>query len=245
MNKKVLTVIKIFMVFALLLSLSIFSVTAENTPYSDNEIEKIGIDQFKILGLYGTHRFNLSEPGNTLFSEGYILFSNTYNTSITISLSTTNKLSILDLDENGDPRVHNKTVPPIHESVVFNPIYDPSWIKLDETVFTIEPRSQYKTYYAIEMPKNSVWKHIDEDTANGFLGYIIIKEKKDANPGMNIGIDYRYKVFTLFTGECSSDVFFIDPIYFVIFAIVIVGIIVTYILSKKLELVEVDNGGKV
>lgn len=239
MDKKVLTVIKIFMVSMLLSSLSIFSVTAENTPYSDNEIEKLGIDQFKILGLYGTHRFNLSKPGSSLFSEGYILFSNTYNTSITILLSTTNKLSILDLDENGTPRIHTK----IDKNIVFKPITDKSWIKLNETVFTIEPRSQYKAYYTVEMPKNRVWKGIDETTTNGFLGYIIIKEKKDANPGMNIGIDYRYKVFTLFTGECSSDVFFIDPIYLIIFAVVIVGIIVTYILSKKLEWVEVDDGG--
>jgi len=244
MNKHILAATKIFMVFMLLSSLSIFSVTAENTPYSDNEIEKIGIDQFKILGLYGTHRFNLSEPGSSLFSEGYILFSNTYNTSIVISLSTTNKLSILDLGENGDPRVHNRTDPPIHESVVFNPIYDTSWIKLNETVFTIEPRSQYRAYYTVEMPKNSVWKHINENTNNGFLGYILIKEKKNANPGMNIGIDYRYKIFTLFTGECSSDVFFIDPVYLIVFAVVIAGIIVTYILSKKLEWVDVNDGGK-
>lgn len=239
MDKKNLAVIKIFLVLMLLSSFSIFSVMAENIPYSDNEIEKIGIDQFKILGLYGTHRFNLSEPGSTLFSEGYILFSNTHNTSITISLSTTNTLAIIDLDKNGNPRVHTT----ISEDIIFKPVPDISWVKLNEAVFTIEPRSQYRAYYTVEMSKNSVWKGIDEDTANGFLGYIIIKEKKDATSGMNIGIDYRYKVFTLFTGECVYDVFFVDPIYIIIFAGVIAGTVILYILYKKMEWVDVDDGG--
>jgi len=240
MDKKNLAAIKIFLVFMLLSSFSIFSAMAENIPYSNDEIEELGYDHFKILGLIGIHKYNLSEQGSTLLSEGYVLFSNTYNTSITISLSTTNTLSIMDLDKNKNPRFHHT----ISEDTVFKPVPDISWIKLDETVFTIEPYSKYKAYYTVEMPKVDAWESIDENTSNGFLGYIIIKEKKDANSGMNIGIDYCYKVFTLFTGEYVSDVFFVDPIYFIAAIIVIAGIIVAYVLYTKLEWVDVKDGGE-
>lgn len=239
MDKKNLVVIKILLVFILLSSLSIFSATAENIPYSNDEIEELGYDNFRILGLDGFHSFNLSEHGSMLFSKGYLLFSNPCNSSVTISLSTTNTLSIVDLDKAGNPRVHTK----VSNDIIFKPVPDISWIKLDETVFTIEPNSRYKAYYTVEMSKVDAWGSIDENTSNGLLGYIIIKEKKDATPGMNIGINYRYKVFTLFTGECPSDVFFIDPVYLIVFAVAVIGIASMYVLWQKLEWVDVDDGG--
>lgn len=239
MDKKNLMVIKIFLIFMLLSSFSIFSVMAENTPYTNDELENLGYSDFRVLGLIGIHNFNLSEYGNMLFSEGYLLFANPSKSPITISLSTKNTLSIMDLDNSKNPRIHTK----ISEDIIFKPVPDTSWIKLDEPVFTIEPYSKYKAYYTVEMPKVDTWNGIGKNTSNGFLGYISIKEKENPEPGGNIGIDYDYKVFTLFTGEYVSNVFFIEPIYLIAAIIVIVGIIVAYIVYTKLEWVDAEDGG--
>lgn len=186
MNNKIL-------VFCLL-TLTVFSmmVQAENIPLTEQQIQQHGTGKIQLDNGIGVIVFNMSEQTNSLNSEGMISVTNTNEYPVSIQCTVIDTLSVVDLDEQGKPRIHTR----ISDKVTFTSIPDPGWIHLTEEEFTINPLSTYQLGYSVFIP-GIQRENLRSDT--GFLCYINVKKISDQTSGAQIGIDYNYKVFLLFT----------------------------------------------
>jgi len=126
--------------------------------------------------------------------DGFITVSNTYNNSVIITCQLVTELSSVDFDENRQPRLHKV----ISDHIIFEPIPDVSWITLESESARVNPCSVYNFRYTIDIPQDSGYS-FDKDT--GYLLYINVKKTLENATGANIGIDYNYKLFLIFTGS--------------------------------------------
>lgn len=207
-----------------LLSSITINAYAENIPISDEGLQKIGLNKIRLENGIGVIVFNLSKTGDYLRSNGYLTMSNTYNTSITMSCDIVTKLSIVDLSENGTPRIH----PIISNNTLIKPIPDASWISLEENKATINPFSIYNFNYTVNIPYNN-----DFNSKEGYLVYIHITKDMENATGANIGIDYNYKLFIIFTGETKQSMFFSQWMIMLLPIVPIIGILFFYKSKKK------------
>lgn len=234
-TKKARTATILLAILWLLVGLSNISV-AENIPISEEELEKIGLNKIRLESGIGVIMFNLSESSNHLKASGYLTVSNTYNTSITISCQIVTKLSTVDLNEDGTPRIH-KTISNI---IIFKPVPDGSWITLEKDNALVSPCSIYNFRYIVDIP-------LDEDTTfsadEGYLVYIHIKKTTENATGMQIGINYNYKLFLIFTGELEQGIVFstwmLIPIPFVIGGI----LFITYKQKRRKDPFKIKDTG--
>ncbi len=150
---------------------------------------------------YGYHSFDFSitEPGDTLFSEGYIAIENPTGSVAHISLLLFGGLKEVDRGPTG-PRTHT-----VSDDVVFYAIPDLSWIRLSEREFTIDPGSEYRVSYTVEIPAMEAYESIDGNVTRGFLAYINVRGAATAGTGATIGVNYDYKAFLTFQGEYEED----------------------------------------
>ena len=184
----------------LLIGLSNISV-AENIPISKEGLEQMGLNKVRLESGIGVIVFNLSESSDCLKASGYLTLSNTYNASATITCRIITRLSVVDLNEDGNPRLH-KT---ISNNIIFFPIPDDSWITLEDEKAAINPHSIYNFRYTVDIPLN---EGIVFDNNEGYLLYINVKKTIENATGANIGIDYNYKLFLIFTGELKQGIVF-------------------------------------
>lgn len=230
MHKKNSSVIAFMLAISLglLLSFCILS-DAASIPYSEEELQKIGFNKFVLFNNIGVFEFNVSESGEVLVSRGCFTLANTYNYSLSVSLEVMTELSVTDLDENKTPRVH----PRISDEIVFYPLPDSSWVVLDEENIIIKPESSCKVYYNVSIPKKKV-----EVLGNnhGYLTYINIKKGMESQPGMNIGINYNYKIFFKFTRDTSESVFSFSPFYLIPIGLVGAVVAIYFLKGKHGEL---------
>lgn len=178
---------------------------------------------------YHTFDFNITEPGDALFSEGYIAIENPTNSVAHISLSSFGGLKKVDQGPMG-PRTHT-----VSDEVVFYAIPDISWIRLNEGEFTIDPRSEYRVGYTVEMPAISAYDAINGNVSRGFLAYINIRGEAPTGTGGKIGINYNYKVFLTFQGEYKEEVTLsLSPwvIYVALSAVAVAVIILVFAITK-------------
>lgn len=196
---------------------------AENIPISEEGLQKIGTNKIRLENGIGVIVFNLTKTGDQLLSDGYLTMSNTYNTSVTMHCSIITKLSTVDLDENNEPRIHET----ISDNIIFKPIPDPSWLTLETNQATIEPFSIYNFRYKVKIPFQNNFNN-----SIGYLVYIHITKTMENATGANIGIDYNYKLFIIFTGEKNSFVIS-QYIIYAIPVISIIGLISIYKTKKK------------
>lgn len=168
------------------------SVYAENIPISSSSVEKIGVNKIRLESGIGVLVFDMSEEkqGDILRGNGYLTMSNTYNNSFGFTCRVVTVLSTVDLDVDGNNRIH----PKINPVIVFKPLPDSSYVTLEDTHAVIEPFSVYHFRYEIRIPICRVL-----NDREGYLFYINIGRDLSNSSGMNIAINYNYKVFIIFT----------------------------------------------
>jgi len=223
----------VLVILWLLLGLSIISNSnAENIPLSKEGLEKIGLNKVRLESGIGVIVFNLSESYDKLEADGYLTVSNTYNASVIISCRIITKLSAVDLDESGMFRVHKK----ISDNVIFKPIPAESWITLEDDKAVIDPHSVYNFRYAVDIPLSS---EDSFDTSEGYLLYINVRKDLGNATGVQIGIDYDYKLFIIFTGELKQENLVFSLWMLLLIPIPIVGGTLILYKNKKLKKVKV------
>ena len=194
--------------------------------YSEEELANLPNNEFQVLNSIGAHFFNLSERGR-LESEGCVSLSNTYDKPVSVKLEViTGQLSTVDLDDEGNPRTHK-----VSDSTYIHPFPKP-WIILSEDEIVIPANSWYRIHYTVKIPYEDAWKYIEHNTSNGFLGYINIKKGTETTGGMNIGINYNYKIFSLFSGEYQESTM---GFYFFAGILAIIGGLVLHLVYNKIE----------
>lgn len=198
LRSKAISAIIVLVLLWLLIGLASIISTAENIPLSELQLEKIGLNKIRLESGIGVLVFNLSKYHDKLTGSGYVVLSNTHNESVLVNCHIITKMSPVDLDEYGNPRIHEV----ISNSVIFDAIPDGSWLTLEDDKATIKPYHQYKFRYNLNIPLSSEYKF---DTGKGFLVYINIKKKLENASGMNIGIDYSYKLFIYFEGKLEQS----------------------------------------
>lgn len=167
---------------------------AENIPISEEGLERIGLNKIRLESGIGVIVFNLSKSYDRLKADGYLTVSNTYNTSLIISCRLIISLSPVDIDENGNPRIH----PVISDYIIFKPIPDSSWIILEDDKATVNPCSIYNFRYSVDI---SLTEEHTFEANEGYLVYINVKKDLGDVTGAQVGIEYNYKLFLVFTGE--------------------------------------------
>jgi hypothetical protein len=215
----------------LLSSITMFSY-AENIPISEEGLQKIGLNKIRLENGIGVIVFNLSETGDYLRSDGYLTMSNTYNTSITMSCDIVTKLSVVDLDMNGNPRFHLT----ISNNTLIKPVPTASWVSLEENKAVINPLSIYNYRYTINIPLSK-----DFNSKEGYLLYIHITKDMSNVTGANIGIDYLYKIFIIFTGETRSGMVFSQWMFLLLLIPGGIGSLLFYKTKKKKHIKYVKN----
>jgi len=221
-KNKAITVTTALVCLWLLFGLNTFFVNAENVPISKNGIEKIGHDKIRLESGIGAIVFDLSEGTGTLTSNGYLTMSNTYNSSVLMICNIKTQMSPVDLDENGKPRIHKK----ISDNIKFRSIPNPSWITLENERATIKPYHIYNYRYTVTIP----YEETPSNNSVGFLVRINIKKQLLNATGANIGIDYDYKLFIIFTGEKPSNINLLQ-LMFVFIPVGIGGVV--FVVYKK------------
>lgn len=204
----------------LFLSLSSFSIAsnAENIPLSEEGILKIGLDKVRLESSIGVIVFNLTTEGNNLEASGYFTISNTFNTSVSVSCKKVIKLSTVDLNETtGLPRVHHKII----ENVYMYPFPTDLWVTLESDKAIIEPFSVYNYRYTIKIPID-----IDFNKNKGYLMYLNIGKDLGSATGAQIGINYDYKLFIIFTGEKQGFTLSLGNMLIPIIIIAIITVII-------------------
>jgi len=180
----------------------------------------------------GIHEFDLADSGD-LISDGFIEITNRLNKSAIIVLSTSNNIFSVDLGPNNKPRTHILGFEGDKANVTFEALPDISWIKIENTEYTLKPYEKILIDYKVVFSRSELVQY-NVSTSRGFLGYIYIK----STGGSQINVNYRYKMFIIF--EETINTVLIVPAW--IQHIIIVGLIVTIasiIIVKKVELVEV------
>lgn len=185
---------------------------------------------------YHTFDFNITKPGDTLFSEGYIAIENPTDSNAHISLLLFGGLKKVDVDSMGNPRTHT-----VSEEVVFYPIPDISWIRLNEVEFTINPRSEYRIGYTVEMPAISAYDAINENVSRGFLAYINVRGEALAGTGGIIGINYDFKVFVTFTGEYEEEATSSFPPWSVGIIVSVIAVASILFILKKTDIMKMEK----
>jgi len=180
----------LWLLFGLISSVSY----AENIPISEEGLGKIGLNKFRLESGIGVIVFNLSESYDRLEADGYLTVSNTYNSSVIIYCELITLLSPVDLDAEGHPRIHKR----ISDIILFKRIPDSSWITLEDSRAEVDSCSIYNFRYHVDIPLDPRDPFIDNE---GYLVYINVKKDLGDVSGANIGIDYNYKLFFVFTGE--------------------------------------------
>ena len=209
----------------LLLGTSVPTMGAEGT-YSEEELANLPNNEFQVLNSIGVHFFDLNERGY-LESEGYVSLSNTYDKSVSVKLEViTGRLSTVDLDDEGNPRTHK-----VSDLIYIHPFPKP-WITLSENEIVIPANSWYNVYYTVNIPYEDAWKYIEQDISNGFLGYINVKKGRETTGGMSIGINYNYKIFSLFSGEYQESTM---GFYFFAGITAIIGGLALHLVYNKIE----------
>jgi len=215
-------------ILSLCLVLPGINASAENIPYTEEEINSIGANNFKMLNAIGLHTFNFSDSGNKLESIGYLYLANTYDYSVKVFLTPTIKLSVVDVDDEGNPRTHTVT-----ENIIYYPYPKISYIQLEETEFTINPQSKYKISYKLVMPAKETYESINEDINNGFLGYINIRTESEGV----INVNYNYKVFSAFEGVYQEPILVFTgySIILLLISLILLSIVLVkkYIINRK------------
>ena len=187
----------VLITMCLLLVLPIFSVQATNQPYTEQEINSLGKNKFKMINSIGVHKFNFSEKGDFLQSEGYLYLANTYDTSTTVKLEVIDILSIVDLDDKGNPRTHKVT-----NNIYYYSLPDKSWITLEEKEFVVNANSEYKVKYKVQMPTKDAYLALNKNNSHGFLFYINVKTGQESF----INVNYNYKCFLTFEGTYEESI---------------------------------------
>lgn len=214
-NTKAISVATILVLLWLLIGLTNISI-AENIPIDKEALSEMKLDHWRLENGIGVIVFNLTTSTNRLHADGYLVVSNTYNSSIIITGQLVTKLSPVDLDENRSYRVHKK----ISDHIIFKPIPSRSWMTLESDTFIVNPYSVYSFRYTVDISLDSDYS-FDKD--EGYLMYIIIKKTIENATGANIGIAYSYKLFLVFTGdqqeqeqESAFNLWMLIPVPFVI-----------------------------
>ena len=95
----------------------------------------------------------------------------------------------------------------ISDSIIFKPI--PSkykfWITLEDDKAKVNPYSVYNFRYTVNIP---LYEEFTPNINEGYLLYINIRKDMKTATGVNIGIDYNYKLFIIFTGELEDRIDF-------------------------------------
>jgi len=213
---------------------------AENIPISEEGLEKIGLNKIRLESGIGVIVFNLSKQYDRLEASGYLTMSNTYNSSATISCYVITKLSTVDLDEDGTPRIHKI----ISDIIIFKPVPDGSWITLEDNKAVIDPYSVYNFRYTVNIDVEYLRKEAKKNnifnTSEGYLVYINVKKDLGDATGAQIGIDYNYKLFLIFTGELKQESFISSFFLLLIIpASVIIGTSLLFHKKKKSKKVNV------
>jgi len=219
---------------SMLLMLPGLTAQAANKSYTNEEINMLGKDRFKMINSIGVHTFNFSEPSNTLESEGYLYLANTYDSPVDVKLNVDITISVVDLDDNGNPRTHK-----VNPTVLFGTLPSKSWIKLEETEFTINPNSEYEVKYKVIMPTKDAYESIKHDNNNGFLFYINIKSGEDGV----VNVNYNYKCFLVFEGEYKEQTIFDSPFsIFIIINIILISILICIGVVKLIKKRKLKKG---
>lgn len=160
----------------LLLSPFVISTNASNLSLSNS------------IAIHSFDRLN----GNNFVSTGVIIINNQDDEPLTIKLTVIKELSPIDKNyTTGEPRIHS-----VSDSVYFHEITTTDWISLDKDQITIPAKSSVEVNYTIDITKEQLPEFIDK--TNGFLCYIGVGETSPDNPGANVGINYKFKVFITF-----------------------------------------------
>jgi len=207
---------------------------AENIPYTDEDINRLGANRFKMLNGIGVHTFNFTEQSDYLVSEGYIIMANTYDYSVSVNLDVVLKLSIVDLDDEGNARTHKVT-----NGIYYYPVPKDSWIQLEETDFTINSLSEYKVKYKISIPTGKAYKAIHKNNSHGLLCYVNIKTGEECF----VNVNYNYKCFMAFEGEYKEKTAFDSPFtIFILINIIFISILICIAVIKIIKKRKVKKG---
>ena len=167
--------------------------------------------------------------GNNFVSHGVVIINNQDTEPVTIKLILVKELSSIDKNiTTGEPRIHS-----VSDSIYFHEIPTTEWISFNDTYITIPPQTSSKINYTIDIPKEELPSFINK--TNGFLCYIGIGETTPDNPGANIGVNYKFKVFITFPIIDKNPL--TNPL-FIFFLSVIVTILtyITILSIKKIRL---------
>jgi len=170
-------------------------------------LKRIGLNKIRLESGIGVILFNLSESYDQLKGSGYLTVSNTYNSSATVTCKVVTKLSTVDLNHTtGKPRIHYT----ISDNITFYPVPTGSWITLEDDEAVVNPYSFYTFKYAVNIDIECLREQAKKNnnifnTSEGYLVYINIRKDYEEVTGLNIGIDYNYKLFFVFTGELQEE----------------------------------------
>ena len=141
----------------------------------------------------------------------------------------------LDLDVNGSERAHKV----ISNTTVFYHIPNIKWVVLEDESATVNPFSVYNFHYKVRIP-------YDKAPSNTSIGYILrinIKRQLVNVTGMNIGIEYDYKLFIIFTGKKIVESS-INGYYFIPLPFILAGVFLFFHKRKKLGIVKTKKKEK-
>jgi len=175
-----------------------------------------------------THTFK-SFDGDTLVSEGYFTINNQEKKEVELQLGVQTELNILDLNKTtGEPRTHS-----VEKNVIMHPAPTSSWITFPESTFTIGPKESKKVSYNISIPVSELPSYTGK--TDGFLMYITITTvEREGNKAGSIGVNYKYKVFTVFKQDLPAPVL---PYALLITASLILALII-FTINDKLHITQ-------
>jgi len=146
----------------------------------------------------GVHTFD-SLDESVLHSDGSFTIINQDVDSISLSVSVENVLNAVDLNKTtGLPRMHK-----VSDSVVFHAFPVKEWFSFEESSFVIPANGVKTVNYSLDIPVEELPGFVGR--SDGLLGYIQVSGGKIGSGTASVGVNYQFKVFTVFNADLPSD----------------------------------------
>jgi len=186
-----------------------------------------------LIGSIGVHTFNDNDDYS---QKGSFYILNQADEDVFIRLKADNNIKSIDMGPNGEPRKHI-----VSNKVYFHPLEDTDWIEFEKDEFVIPAKSNCTVNYTLNITNSELPSYIDNK--NGFICYInIVSFDGDSGSAANVGVNYNFKLFTIFNGDFGSSS---SPFVFELFHIILIilsVIFLIYLLSRlRLKLKEVKD----
>ena len=209
MYKNRYSMMVLVLILGSLLSISFFSFSARS-------------ESLEMLTSVGIHEVNLSEPGK-LMLKGFIEIENKAGYTANITGHISNELLKEEFGSDMKPRTHKLGLGGEKANITFVALPDISWIKFEKTKYVIEPYGRVKVEYELCFSREELEQYGTENNTKGFMCYIYVK----GEGGSQVNIEFRYKLFLLFTGQTKQNIAF--SLWMLIPIIIILGGIIIFI----------------